>query len=66
MVGAVGGMLEVKLRCPVVGEVIGHLTSGASCSRANIALHRSVEGIATQDDVRKTTLCRFGGIRTTM
>lgn len=50
MVGAVGGVLEVQVGGPVVGEVLGHLAGGAGGPRADVAGHGGVEGV-TADDV---------------
>ena len=49
MVGAVCWVLEVQSGCPVVAKVVRHLAGRAGSSRTDIAVHGSVERIASDD-----------------
>jgi hypothetical protein len=49
MVGAVARVLEVQCRGPIVGEVLGHLASGACGSLANVTCHGGIEGISANN-----------------
>ena len=49
MIGPVGRMLEEQVRGPVVREVFCHLAGSAGASRADVARHGRVEGVAADD-----------------
>lgn len=49
VIRAIGGVLEVQGRCPVITEVVRHLTSGARRSCTNIPVHCGIERITTDD-----------------
>tara|TARA_R110002060_G_scaffold6467_5_gene9794 strand:- start:501 stop:722 length:222 start_codon:yes stop_codon:yes gene_type:complete len=51
VIGAISGALEEQMSSPVVGEVLGHLTCGASCmwTGTDVSFHGGVKGISTND-----------------
>jgi len=51
VVGPVRRMLEVQGSSPIVGKVLGHFAGGTGSPRADITLHRSIEGVSTNDMV---------------
>lgn len=61
VVGAVGGILEIQNGRPVVREILGHLTSGTVRPSPDIAGHRGVEGIPT-DDMMKMRRPELAGL----
>ena len=63
MVGAVGRVLEVQVRSPVIGEVFRHLAGSALSPGANIAGHSDIEGISANDvvDMRGRVHSRLAG-----
>lgn len=51
VVRAVGRVLEVQVRGPVVGEILGHLARSAGGSGTDITRHRRVERVAADNVV---------------
>jgi hypothetical protein len=49
VVGAIGRMLEIQGRGPVIGKVIRHLAGSAGGPRANVTRHGGIESVATND-----------------
>lgn len=67
VVGTVRRVLEVQGGSPIVAEVLGHFTGGASSPLANIAFHGGVEGVSTYDVMnmgRRTFAWLYDGVQT--